>query len=89
MSFLAKLETLIQAAQKAEILYLDSQGIISQRKLSPKALCYTMEDGWILIGYCHKREAERSFRLSRIEEVHALDEFFPPPSSVLYRHFRA
>lgn len=89
MSFLTKLETLIQAAQRAEILYQNSQGIIGERKVSPKALCYTLEEGWLLIGYCHKREGERSFRLARIKEIHALDEFFPPPSAVLYRYFQA
>ncbi len=89
MSFLTKLETLIQAAQRAEVLYQNSQGIISERKVSPKALCYTLEEGWQLIAYCHKREAERNFRLSRIKEVQALDEFFPPPSAVLYRYFKA
>jgi len=89
MSLKPQLEKLIHAAQRAEIQYVDSQGIISERKVDPKALYFTLEEDWVLIAYCHKRQAERGFRLNKIKKLKSLEEFFPPPSSVLFRYFQS
>lgn len=88
MSIKPQLEKLIKVAQRAEIHYVDSGGIISERKIDPLALCFTLEEGWILIAFCHKKQANRRFQLSNIQRLQALNEYFPPPSAVLYRHYQ-
>ena len=89
MSLIAELEKLIQVAQRAEIRYVDSRGNISERKIDPKVLYFNLEEDWVLLAFCHKRQAERSFRLKKIKELKSIEEFFPPPSSVLYRYFHS
>ncbi|MGB0977967.1 MAG: helix-turn-helix transcriptional regulator [Croceimicrobium sp.] len=84
---LNQLEALIRESQQITILYSSSQGILSERKLNPLALIYTIE-GWTLLAYCHLRKAQREFRLERIKEIRELDQFFPPSSTALYRYYQ-
>lgn len=89
MANLSTLEKLIRECQEAEILYLSSQGILSKRKIRPLALSFSLEEDWVLLAYCHQRQANRQFPLKGIKEIHALDQFFAPVSAVLYRHYRS
>lgn len=83
------LEKLIRESQRAEILYSSSQGILSRRKIEPLALSFSLEEDWLLLAFCHQRQANRQFQLKGIKEVQALEEYFAPSSAVLYRHYRS
>jgi len=51
----------------------------TQRKIDPLALVHRW-GWWYAIGYCHLREAVRSFRVDRIVELTVLDEIFDMPA---------
>lgn len=60
----------------------------SWRKVDPYAL--VQRGGWTyLIGFCHLRQAVRSFRVDRIEEVELLAESFESPPTFDLRAFLA
>ncbi len=86
MKTLATLEALCQEYQSAQIRYLSGEGILSERKVNPLALCFQNGE-WSLIAYCHLRQADREFKLERIKSLKTLDEFFAPRTEVLYRFF--
>ncbi len=81
------IEVLIRDFQKAELRYLNGQGLYSERIIDPLALYFTVE-GWILLAYCNKRQENREFRLERVKSLQPINEHFSPKTEVLYRHFR-
>ena len=44
---------------------------------------------WYAIGYCHKRQAVRTFRLDRIQELVLLDQSFDIPAEFDIHHYLA
>jgi predicted DNA-binding transcriptional regulator YafY len=50
---------------------------ITERVVEPRELTFSGE-AWYLSGFCHLRQAERGFRLDRIDAWHLLDETFVP-----------
>lgn len=84
---LIQLEALIRESQQATVLYRSSQGLLSERKINPLALFYTIE-GWTLLAYCHLRKAQREFRVERLQKIRELDQHFPPSSTALYRYYQ-
>jgi predicted DNA-binding transcriptional regulator YafY len=52
----------------------------TQRKIDPYAL--VIRAGlWYLVGYCHLREAARTFRVDRIQKLSVLSQSFEAPAS--------
>lgn len=51
-----------------------------QRDLDPYALVHRW-GWWYVIGYCHLRNAERTFRVDRIVELSLLDANYKPPTA--------
>lgn len=63
-----ELSEAIYSGQKLFIKYIDKDGEISERWISPMQVI-GLADYIYLQAYCHTREAERTFRLDRIIEV--------------------
>jgi predicted DNA-binding transcriptional regulator YafY len=74
--------TLSQAIYKRQRVWLDYQatdGQRTQREIDPYGLVYTI-DFWYVAGYCHLRQALRTFRIDRIGRVELREEGFSPPA---------
>ncbi len=63
-----ELSEAINSGKRLFIKYMDKDGEISDRWISPKQVI-GLADYIYLQAYCHSREAERTFRLDRIIEV--------------------
>lgn len=86
MELLKTLESCVRQGQRAELLYRDSGGILSNRKIDPLALIFT-NGQWLLIAYCHLRKEDRQFKLERMASLKVLEEHFAPRTEVLYRFY--
>ena len=51
------------------------RGETTERRVEPRTLTY-VDGAWYLAGHCRLRDAERAFRLDRIDHLVALDEPF-------------
>ncbi|HEY7983694.1 MAG TPA: YafY family protein [Ktedonobacterales bacterium] len=49
------------------------------RAADPYALVH-VNGAWIMVGWCHLRQADRRFRLDRMDDVALLDATFTPPA---------
>jgi predicted DNA-binding transcriptional regulator YafY len=54
------------------------------READPYALVH-IGGAWIMVAYCHLRQAERRFRLDRMEDVALLEATFAPPERFTLR----
>jgi predicted DNA-binding transcriptional regulator YafY len=63
-----------------ELRHLASNGTCTERNVDPYGLVFR-SGRWYLIGYCHLRDAVRTFRLDRIDAVHLLERHFEAPSA--------
>jgi len=76
------LEVLRRAARehrKIDMRYQStSQAEATQRQVDPYALVHR-SGWWYLVGYCHLRNAPRTFRVDRIQSLELLSQTFPPP----------
>lgn len=61
---------------------------ITFRKIEPLAI-YSIDEKWIVIGWCRLREDYRSFRLDRIHQYRILDEIFENRNFDLGKYFQA
>lgn len=62
-----ELSEAINSGKRLFIKYVDKDGEISERWISPKEVIGLSD--YIYLQHCHTREAERTFRLDRIIEV--------------------
>lgn len=77
---LKRIRQAMKANQKVEISYLGAQSEkASQRIIHPVHLVHRA-GLWYLIAWCELRQAMRSFRLDRIQELVVKAEVFTPPS---------
>jgi predicted DNA-binding transcriptional regulator YafY len=58
--------------------YTASRDAVSERKLDPYVLHIYRGTNLYVIGYCHKRQAIRWFRVDRIQQLQVLPEIFIP-----------
>jgi len=65
----------IETGVSTEFFYLSSGGERVARRVDPYKLVLT-RNAWQLRGYCHKIEAQRMFRLSRIRDVQVTNHAF-------------
>jgi predicted DNA-binding transcriptional regulator YafY len=66
------------ARQCVRLRYCNAENIETDRDIDPYGLILR-DGGWYVIGYCHMRQAQRSFRLDRVRSVQALSECFVRP----------
>ncbi len=66
-----------QARQRVHLIYRAERGA-SERDVDPWGLAWR-GGRWYAVGYCHLRRGLRSFRLDRIEQVHAVPASFGRP----------
>ncbi|MBP5640850.1 MAG: WYL domain-containing protein [Victivallales bacterium] len=59
------------------ITYKDENGMETKRIIEPQALAF-FDMEWTIRAYCHKRDAPRTFLLSRISSAAIQDETFEP-----------
>ncbi|MBF3290316.1 WYL domain-containing protein, partial [Pseudomonas aeruginosa] len=82
---------LAEAAQvraRVEFRYRDPQGAETLRQLDPYGLVYR-NGCWYVSGFCHLRQALRSFRLDRLDAPRMLAERFERPADFdTLRHLR-
>jgi predicted DNA-binding transcriptional regulator YafY len=60
----------------------------TQRVVAPYALAFQW-GLWYLVGFCHLRREKRTFRVDRVEDVHALDSEFEMPVDFSVRDYLA
>jgi predicted DNA-binding transcriptional regulator YafY len=75
LAHLAVLRQAIEARRKLLVDYLDVNGHTSQRQLRPLG-CFFWGQVWTLGAWCELRQAFRSFRLDRVQQLTVLDEGF-------------
>lgn len=69
-----------QSRQRVHLHYRSAQHDASERDFDPYGLAWR-GGRWYVVGHCHLRGGVRSFRLDRIEEVHALPIGFGRPDT--------
>lgn len=79
-TLLRVLSTAAQQNQQVQIQYATS-GQVSERVLDPYTVLYH-RSRWYVIGYCHLRQAIRSFRLDRIGQALVLERRFIRPANL-------
>lgn len=86
--------TLIQQALTTfnvlKIIYRSEQkGEITERRIEPFALYYSMQESWTVIAYCRLRKDYRMFRLDRILKIEPLEVCFKPHKLTLQEYLMA
>src|SRR5262249_17416464 len=76
---ISALSAAIQNSQSVYLGYRSWQGEPSERMFDPYGLVYH-SGYWYTAGYCHLREAVRTFRLDRVVSVANCDDHFLPPA---------
>ena len=86
------LETLRLAARQYRRMRIhyqsQNQPESTQRDLDPYALAHRW-GWWYVIGFCHLRQAMRTFRVDRIQALELLETTFDPPSDFDLRAYLA
>ena len=74
-TFSAKLTNWILDKQRIQFSYHSSYGASSTRTVEPLQLLFK-GSAWYLIGYCTEKQAQRYFKLNRMENLHNTKEHF-------------
>lgn len=86
-SFLKKLELAVADGYSVKILYYKSgEKQLNDRLVDPYRIVY-WNNKWYLIGFCHLRNAIRSLRIDRIENLLLTENKFNPPENFSARDF--
>lgn len=64
--------------QRIQIRYGSRGGQTTERRVDSYGLVFTI-GLWYVTGYCHLRQALRTFRIDRIQDAQVTDESFEPP----------
>lgn len=83
--------TLIQNAltnfKVLDIIYQsENKNEITERKIEPFALYYSLQESWTLIAWCRLRKDYRMFRLDRILKIHQTELKFTPHTITLQQY---
>ncbi|WP_221793401.1 helix-turn-helix transcriptional regulator [Oceanobacter mangrovi] len=76
----------IEQQRQIRLQYTRADGEISQRTIDPLGQVY-WGGKWTVIGWCHKRQDYRQFRLDRIQTLELLDAVFETSNSHSLAHF--
>jgi TM2 domain-containing membrane protein YozV len=73
----------------AYISYTDNAGQKSERRITMKTIQPTYDNDYLIIAYCHEKEAQRSFKLSRIDRLVDIEtgEIFTEPIKYFLERF--
>lgn len=86
---LEKLRNAIRDTNRIEMVYHGRGKSQPQtRQVDPYALVHRW-GWWYMVGFCHLRQAVRSFRVDRILELALLDERFPSPADFNLQEYLA
>ena len=86
---LEKLRRAIREQRRVKMTYRkQSQSELEARELDPYALV-NRSGWWYVVGHCHLRNAQRSFRLDRIADLALLDKTFQTPADFNAQEFLA
>jgi proteasome accessory factor C len=72
-STLALIREAVETGKRIDISYVNSQGVSENRSVDPLRI-ESVDANWYLRGWCHLREAVRTFRLDRITSIVVTDE---------------
>ena len=75
---LSVMSSAAQLQQRVHIQYHPPQGDDTERDFDPYGLTYYLQK-WYAVGYCHLRQALRSFRLDRITDITTANMYFQRP----------
>lgn len=70
-----EIKTALKKNQTVEIVYKNSVGELTKRKINPLKLIFK-KHSWYLIAYCHARYDYRTFRISRVRDIKSTGETF-------------
>jgi predicted DNA-binding transcriptional regulator YafY len=73
------LSTAVLEQRRVAVRHRSVQGVETERLFDPYGLVYR-EGRWYVVGYCHLRAAQRTFRLDRLQQVTVHDETFTRPA---------
>ena len=77
--FLEKLRRAAREHRQVDMLYQSTtKAEATQRQIDPYALVHR-SGWWYLVGYCHLRDAPRTFRVDRIQSLELLSQTFQTP----------
>lgn len=86
-SLLQELEVAVANARTLEMQYTSGNEATSLvRSLDPYGIVY-WKGHWYVVGYCHKRQEARSFRVDRIQSLSPSDRYFEKPHDFSARDF--
>ncbi len=78
---LEKLRRAAREGQRVKMQYQSTTGDkATERQVDPYALVHR-SGWWYLVGYCHLRDAPRTFRVDRIQSLELLSQSFQPPDN--------
>lgn len=84
--YLMKLQNAITDFEVLHIIYRSIDGVVTERDIEPFAL-YSTEENWLLIGYCHLRDAFRVFRIDHIKNITKTKKYFESHNMTLKEYF--
>jgi predicted DNA-binding transcriptional regulator YafY len=86
-AMLENLRGAVRESHRVQLLYQSaSRPAAETRRLDPYALAFRW-GWWYVVGYCHTRQALRTFRLDRIQELTVLPQTFQLPADFNARVF--
>lgn len=86
-SLLQELEVAVANARTLEMQYTSGNEATSLvRSLDPYGIIY-WKGHWYVVGYCHKRQEARSFRVDRIQSLSPSERYFEKPDDFSARDF--
>jgi predicted DNA-binding transcriptional regulator YafY len=84
---LALVRDAIRRERKLHIHYLDAGGKATERNIWPFAIGF-FDRVKVVVAWCESRQANRHFRVDRIQAMQALDERYPKRRQVLLAEWR-
>ena len=81
-----------EARKRVRLTYVSDGGELTARSIDPYAVVHRAAE-WLVVGYCHLRKAQRTFRVDRIRSMGAVTrpgtpDFDPPGDFSLARYLR-
>ncbi|MEO8853929.1 MAG: YafY family protein [Ginsengibacter sp.] len=84
---LALIQTALTDFKVLNIVYQsENKNEITERKIEPFALYYSLQESWTLIAWCRLRKDYRMFRLDKISEIQSLALNFKPHKITLQKY---
>ncbi len=66
----------------------EEQRELTERQIEPFALYYSLQESWLVVGYCRLRKDYRMFRLDRILKIELQELHFKPHKLTLQEYLK-